>query len=472
MFVVLLSSFFFSLAGLAIDVAWAYVIKERLTTAVDAASLAAVRALGRGASDMNRIVGMMFEANFPDGFLLAKDVRFTPPAINTPEPGVRTISLTGSADAPTFFMRIWGFDELPISAAAQAARRDVNLMMVLDRSASLHPSNADAWDDVQAAATYFVEQFDDSRDRIGLVTFGSNAAVDVPLSTGTETAVTSAIANQIVPNSAATNSPLGLWLGLAELLRVNDSSGVNTIVFFTDGQASAYTASFAVRTTAGSSTSVPYCASSPQDAVIASLQLGADFYEINGFWEPQAPPSPVSTGVYFGSTYDHFIKAGCDNPAGNFTPYGSNVELLFDASSCLPSSWMPTHAGVTRSYSISTGPYAVNQCSGMLKSTATDWASRTYRGLQVHNASKNLSVNIAAAARAEVSIQGARIYSIGLGGWGYPADADFLERIANDPQSPYHDPNTPSGLYRYAPTPSQLQQAFNQVASEIFRLVK
>ena len=63
--VVLLSSFFFSLAGLSIDVVWAYVIKERLTTAVDAASLAAVRALGRGATDMNRIVEMVLTPTSP-----------------------------------------------------------------------------------------------------------------------------------------------------------------------------------------------------------------------------------------------------------------------------------------------------------------------------------------------------------------------------------------------------------------------
>ena len=475
LFVVLLSSFFFSLAGLAVDFLWAYVIKERLTTAVDAASLAAVRALGRGATDMNRIVGMVFDSNFPDGFLLASNVQLSTPTITAPEPGVRNVTLTGRASAPTFFMRIWGFDDLPISSGATAARRDVNLMLVLDRSASLHPIRADAWDDVQAAARFFVEQFDDSRDRIGLVTFGTGAAVDVPLNTGTETSVTSAITNQVVGTSAATNSPEGLWLAYSELLRVSDANPINAIVFFTDGQPSAYTASFPVRIAPyNGSNSAPYCSSSPREAVIGTSQPPNSpvFQEILGFWNRTANTAPVTLGNHFGWIYDHFIVSGCNNNNGNFDPYGSNVELLFDPNQCLPASWTPTHPTLTRTFSISTGPYTVSQCSSALKSTSSDTSNQNFRGAQVHNAAKNLTVNIANAARADAALGGGRVYSIGLGGWGYPADADFLERVSNDADSIYYDPNLPGGLYFYAPTPSQLQQAFNQVASEIFRLLK
>jgi Flp pilus assembly protein TadG len=471
LFVVMLSTFFFSLAGLATDFIWAYVIKQRLTTAVDAASLAAVRALGRGVSDMNRVVGMVFTSNFPDGYLLAKDVQYDAPAVTTPEPGVRNVVLGGTAKAPTFFMRIWGFNELRVEAGATASRRDVNLILVLDRSASLHPNNADAWDDVQQAATYFVEQFDDSRDRMGLVTFGTSAAVDIPLDFGKKTAITSSIANQVVAASAATNSPQGLWLAAAELLRVNDPYPINAVVFFTDGQPSAYTASFNVRTSSGGSSSTPYCSSSPKEAVIGALQSGADFYEITGFWNRSAT-TPVTTGTYFGTIYDHFVVSGCDNNASNFAPYAASSELIFATSGCLPTSWTATHSTLSRTFSIATGPYSVNQCSSLLKSTTTDWPSRNYRGTQVHNASKNLTVNIANGARAEPGLDEVRIYSIGLGGWGYPADADFLERVANDADSDYYDPNQPAGLYYYAPTPQQLQQAFNEVASELFRLLR
>ena len=468
--IALCSTFFFSLAGLATDFIWAYVIKQRLTTAVDAASLSAARALGRGSVNMSRVVALVFDANFPNDFLLAKDIGFDGPVIAAPEPGMRTVWLEGRAKAPTFFMRIWGLEQLQVRSSATASRRDVNMILVLDRSASLHPSNANAWDDVQQAATFFVEQFDDTRDRLGLVTFGTSAAVDVALNTGTEAAVTSAIANQQVASSAATNSPEGLWLAYAEMRRVADPNPINAIVFFTDGQPSAYTARFNVRTSSGGSSSTPYCSSSSKEAVIAALQTGADFYEIIGFWRRDAT-TPVVLGSYFGSTYDHYIVSGCDNNQRTFAPYGNNVEEIF-GSGCLPTSWSATHGSISRSFSISTGPYSVNQCSSYLKSTSTSWSVRNYRGTQVHNASKNLSVNMADAARTDAALGGAYLYSIGLGGWGYPADADFLERIANDVDSPFYNPNQPAGLYFYAPTPSQLQQAFNQVASEIFRLLR
>ncbi|MCB1022320.1 MAG: VWA domain-containing protein [Acidobacteria bacterium] len=469
--IAMLSTFLFSLAGLATDFVWAYVIKQRLTAAVDAASLSAVRALGRGSTNMGRVIGMVFDANFPTGFMMAKNISYVGPTISTPSPGVRSVWLEGRATAPTFFLRIWGFNNLPVKASATASRRDVNLMMVLDRSGSLHPSNADAWDDVQQAATFFIEQFDQSRDRLGLVTFGTSAAIDVALNTNTQTSIISAIANQQVAISAATNSPEGLWLAYAELARVADPNPLNVVIFFTDGQPSAYSARFQVRTSSGGSNTTPYCSGSPRDAVVGSLQSGADFYEVSGFWQ-RAAATPVTLGSYFGSTYDHYIVSGCNNNNSSFDPYGGDVELLFLSTQCLPTSWTPTQGSVTRTFSISTGPYSVNQCSSLLKSTSTTWSNRTYRGTQVHNASKNLSVNIATAARGDVGLGGARIYSIGLGGWGYPADADFLERVSNDLDSVYYDPNQPSGLYAYAPTPSQLQQAFNQVASEVFRLVR
>jgi hypothetical protein len=54
----------------------------------------------------------------------------------------------------------------------------------------------------------------------------------------------------------------------------------------------------------------------------------------------------------------------------------------------------------------------------------------------------------------------------------YPADHDLMRMVANDPTSPSYDDQLPAGLYVYAPTPLQLQQAFQRVAREIFRLIQ
>lgn len=471
-FILLMATSMFLFAGLAVDFLWAYVIRARLVTSVDAAALAAVRALGRGDANMSRMVTLVFESNFPDDFMLAQDVSFNPPVITTPAAGIRDVVLSGAATAPTFFMRILGFNSIDVSAVATASRRDVNMMLVVDRSASLHPSRANAWGDVQQAAKFFVDQFDDSRDKVGLVSFGTGAKIDVPLGITFKTAINSAIDSQVVPFSAATNSPQGMWLAYSELLRLSDSNPVNAIVFFTDGQPSAYTASFNVRTTRNfSNNSIAYCGSSPKEAVIGALQSQTTglFYETLGFWNPAAAGPPVTVRYSGANDYDYFVVSGCESPDNSFTHDGSNVELLF-AAGCLPNTWTASAGGISRTFAINTGPYTVNQCSSSLKETST--GSRYTRGEQVHNAAKNLTVNIAAAARQNTTLGQVRVYSVGMGGWGAPADGDFMRLVSNAPLSSAFTTAEPQGIYVYAPSKLQLRAAFNTVASEIFRLIR
>jgi hypothetical protein len=66
------------------------------------------------------------------------------------------------------------------------------------------------------------------------------------------------------------------------------------------------------------------------------------------------------------------------------------------------------------------------------------------------------------------------IYSIGLGGEtnNYPADHNLMRMVANDPAASTYDDQQITGMYVYAPTSLQLQQAFQVVAREIFRLIQ
>ena len=187
-------------------------------------------------------------------------------------------------------MRIAGYDSLTLRASAVAARRDVNMMLVVDRSASLHPNNADAWDDVQEATTFFVSQFDDARDQVGLVTFGTSSQVDVAMAgqffkPRSPTRST----RRLCRNSASTNAPQGLWLGYGELLAEGGREPAQCDRLLYRWAGNDY---------------VPYCGSSPQEAVIGAYQSGGTFYDLAGFWEPQADGPPVTTpatsprGVY------------------------------------------------------------------------------------------------------------------------------------------------------------------------------
>ena len=57
-------------SGLALDAGRAYLVKDKLSQAVDAAALAGGRALSEGSAEAARAqIEKYFQANFPDGFL-------------------------------------------------------------------------------------------------------------------------------------------------------------------------------------------------------------------------------------------------------------------------------------------------------------------------------------------------------------------------------------------------------------------
>lgn len=163
-------TFILGLGGLAVDTILVYAIKVQLSTSVDAAALAATRALARGttydeqASELDRVANLYFKANFPTGYLMtgasgriSTAIRVAAKTVDSGanpmfeadeslDPGVREVRLVVTADAPTFFMRVFGIPNVSVSSQASAARRDTHIMLVLDRSASLKSVNA--WDDV------------------------------------------------------------------------------------------------------------------------------------------------------------------------------------------------------------------------------------------------------------------------------------------------------------------------------------
>lgn len=509
--IALLAAMFLGIAGLAVDLVLAYAVKTFLATATDAAAMGGMRALERGVTygdqedEVERITQMLFDANFPNGLLLTgnsgrfeQSVHIASKQVDpgatsmftrdtSLEPGMREIRVSTVAEAPTFFMRFFGMSKVTVRAAAYAARRDVNVVVVLDRSASL--KSVGAWDDVQAAAMEFVEKFDNNRDRVGLVTFGTGANVDYPLSTGFKTAnvVKNLILTQTVPNSAYTNSSTGLWLAYSELLRINDPNALNAIVFFTDGQPSAFSAQFKVRPiTAGGSN--PRCLTGNEEGTLGAGQdttvwNSPQFYDERGFWKRQAGPAPVNLGSLL---YDHPLNPSCLNITD---VYGGNVEYLFDTSKPKPwpSSWLASEAGSpAKKFCIApsgagclgdAGDFAYSDDDSRLFNNSGSSGDSNFRGTNIHNAAKNLLLNIAQTARQDSSLGGVHIHTIGLGGYGYDADASLMKRISNDPSDSYGVQITaaadePMGSYTYAPSIGEIQKAFEKVRSEVMRLTR
>ena len=121
------------LMGLGLDVGRAYMVKSRLSSAVDSAALAGGQSYFDATRDTD--VGKFFSTNFPAGYMGATAHG---PFINTSE-GNDTITVEASADVPTTFLQLMGFETVSVrsSATAQRAVRQMELALVMDNTGSM-----------------------------------------------------------------------------------------------------------------------------------------------------------------------------------------------------------------------------------------------------------------------------------------------------------------------------------------------
>jgi Flp pilus assembly protein TadG len=210
--------------GFAVDFGRAYLEKARISKLVDAAALAAAKALKgqtgfedeatRAACDSMLMNGAPVEMT---GTGACAAVAGTPMtfAVNFFDapvaggPPIRHVEVTGTEPMPTTFLRFLGwmapgdFSTLNVGATAQAApERPVDLMLVLDRSGSMGVQNK--FQNMKTAVNAFLDQNFTGNDRIGMISFsnrgcgtssggeftGNICASDVPLTDATSANIT------------------------------------------------------------------------------------------------------------------------------------------------------------------------------------------------------------------------------------------------------------------------------------------
>ena len=225
------------LIGLAIDGGIAFFLKARLGQAMDAASLAGARSLSRGtdvnsqAANATAVAKNYFSANFPSNFW---GCTVNTPTVNVWEDTVNThiryVQVTGSVTTPLYFMRVLGFTTASLSSTATAQRRDVNIMLVLDRSFSMGANGAIG--PSVTAAVSFVNDFAPGRDKLGAVIFGGNYYLYQP-TVNFQPSLVNAI-NQTA-SKGNTGTAQALWAAYKQLVLLNEPGSLNLIVFFTDG---------------------------------------------------------------------------------------------------------------------------------------------------------------------------------------------------------------------------------------------
>jgi len=462
--------------GLAVDGGRGYVVKAQLSKAVDGAALGAARELNSG--NPRQKAEQIFKANFPAGYLGTSSVtdptgdpNFYSLATN-PATGINVITIRANAVLPTTFMGLANFNYMNVSAMGEATRRMVDLSLVVDVSGSI----AGQWPTVRDATRDFINAFDAAHDRLSLTLFSTGAEVRyaMPSSRGFDKPGMMAA----VPSTLLSGSTLmaeGLYRGWDQLRMVptGQQSGLRIIVLFTDGATNGVPGNWggiggiakSMRTA-----DFPYRGDpSTWDAPPVSGVVPTNI--VNG--SPVNPPCNVSSGSWSAAG---LVPSNMQNPAPS-SGWGGCRYMP-------PNSWhtQRSSSGIPTSFPFFSNTLTVNGVAQSTKrSVIADGTGQFPTTLwNVNNAARNLLEIIADAARTDTGGDyPVRIYTIGMGslvtlllGTMPETPASILQRIANDPASPDHNPAQLDGAYFYAPTAADVSAAYQGIQNQILRLSK
>ena len=419
--------------GLAIDSALGYFVKAKLNAAVDAASLAAARGVTAGSSEEAQRASArqsardFFDINYPDHFLLSTPT--LDPVDVTFDRGTVTIDVSATASLPVSLMGVLGFKTLNVAASAQTIRKDLDMVLVMDTSRSLE-NNADA---VRAAGKSFLNKFNSTVDRVGLLHFASEAQIDVPIrqvERGFDRSGMTMKGGKIDQFTfvGGTNSSAGMFQARKQLNDIEqlNRSSLRVIVFFSDGSPAAFSAYFPNKDNK--------CKDAGGLATFPKLQ------------------NPALAGLYRMKVSDSLQYGDC--AASQIT--------------ALPAWYNANNDAALREF-----PIVTNTPRVVTASTASAQAQWT----NVHRASRNLVEAMAAKARQE----GIFVFTLGMGaslktkeGPDNELGEDLLRCLANttDAKAACRKPAEPVGLYCYAATESELSPCFTRLASAILRISK
>jgi Flp pilus assembly protein TadG len=453
------------LVGLAVDGSILYLVQAKLSAAVDAAALAAARSLSVGldlasqTASATATAQSFFSANFPTGYWSTSNLSFTAAVAETAYK-TRTVTIQARATVPLTFMRLLGQTGAAVAAQGQASRRDVVMIIVIDRSSSL--ANAGVCGTMTAAAQNFVGYFSNGRDEIGLVTFmdGYNLTYAPTLNFDSNVPSLATVIGG-VQCYGDTGTAGALNQAYAQLQAVNLPGALNLIVFFTDGHPNGIAANFPVKTqvdTRYDYSNTGNSVSTPKSTCNSTTTLQGEIAE----WSGEPAPSTGSTYGLFAvtsssdSTTSEQVATGLTGCGMSSDQSKMRRDIAYVPATDLYGNATSGYQSLAGLQYLSGNPY-VNQI-------------RVDMPTAVVAASINAADNQATTIRNDANLVPV-IYAIGLGGTSAePIDTTFMERISNDPRSPIYNSGKPAGAYFYSPNSTDLGGVFQQVASEILRI--
>ncbi len=139
--------------ALAIDLGRGYLLKSKLSYAIDAAGLAGGRAFDSDLREQDIL--MFFDANFPEHYMGAELLGGGPSV--TFNDSENTVTIDVEATLPTQFMSVAGVDTVTVSAhsVVQREMRGMELVLVMDNTGSMRSSGK--IDTMKDAATELVD---------------------------------------------------------------------------------------------------------------------------------------------------------------------------------------------------------------------------------------------------------------------------------------------------------------------------
>jgi Flp pilus assembly protein TadG len=399
-------------AGLAIDFGIAYTHKTALSRAVDAAALEGMRNLSQGSTVAKQLATDTFNANVQALGNFATPPTFTF-AQNLDSYGNQSVTITGTVYWQPLFLSMVLPSPVAISETATVGRAPLYMSLVLDQSYSMTQNGGSTA--LPPAVNHFINQFDDTSDHVAVVSFASIATVGAQM--GNSPPFKSAISNYVngmtfTLQNAYTFAQTGLDNGLAQINSVAlPSNAQKVIVFFTDGWPNMVQDGLNCNGGSGPRTTLKFTECDSGDV---SLGLCNDQF-------------PLAV----------FTTSGGNTLCGSCTSY-------------------PSYASSDPCYPAPTGVTFPSQQYGTDEQVSMSAVSSEAFYRAETSASTALNQNVT-------------IYSIGLGTaiTGQPVAQAFLYQVANDPNSSSYSSNLPQGEALFAPTSTQLDTVFQQIASKI-----
>ena len=244
------------MVGFAVDGGSLFLVKSRLSAAADGSALAAARSVGfastvaQATAQATTVANQFFAANFPAGYLGTGATPTVAPVFaqetgsgGNPD-GILRVSLTARVDAPTYFMKLFGYQKVPVTASGTATRRGLVLMLVLDQSNSMNTSPS-ACTAMKTAANNFITMLS-PWDTVGMVKFDSSAHLAYPPSTTFGNGTLAAAINGITCNGN-TGTTAALEMAYQQIVQQNLPLAFSNMILFTDGVPNGIAANFPVR---------------------------------------------------------------------------------------------------------------------------------------------------------------------------------------------------------------------------------